>query len=168
MRNLGLTVLVVGVISFVLFGNPLAPIGFLLFMPFDGLAAPHWPWLLVVGGALAGAISFALGRFFGARRYVLPLFASLWLVLSVGLVGLYAEHLRDIKVAEFHPDIYIENSFLRSLRNAPAEFQYFAHAVAFKDCKLYAWSYREMAFYQVPESVGFDDPPYVRPKTCRW
>lgn len=165
MKSLGLTALVVGAISFAIFGNPLAPIGFLLFMPFSRLAAPHWPWLLVAGGAIAGGASLAIGHLPGAKGYRLPVFAALWLVLSLGIVGFYAEHLRALKVAEFEPDIYIENSFFRSLRNAPAEFQYFAHAVAFKDCKLYAWSYREMAFYAVPESAGFDDPQYKWP--CR-
>lgn len=151
-----------GVLSFLIFGNPLAPIGFLIFMPFDELAAPHWPWLLVASGVIAGGGSWAFVRRYKANRYALPLFAGLWLLLSVGLVGVYAEHLRSLKVAEFQPDLYLENSFLRLLGNAPAEFQFFAHAIAIKDCKLYGWSYREMGFYAVPETANFDDP------VCKW
>lgn len=166
MKSFGLTVLVIAVVSFLFFGNALALVVLVLFVPFNRLAAPHWPWLLVAAGVLAGGISLAVSRNFATRRHVMPLFAGLWLALSVGLVGLYAEYLRTLKVAEFRPDVYVENSFFRSLHNAPAEFQFFAHAVAVKDCKLYAWSYREMAFYEVPESVGFDDPAYEWPEGC--
>ncbi|PKR87393.1 hypothetical protein CXZ10_20315 [Pleomorphomonas diazotrophica] len=123
--------------------------------------------LLVAAAVLAGGISLAVSRIFATRRYVMPLFAGLWLALSVGLVGFYAEYLRTLKVAEFRPDVYVENSFFRSLHNAPAEFQFFAHAVAVRDCKLYAWSYREMAFYEVPETVTLDDPAYEWPEGCR-
>lgn len=158
MRSLGRTVLVYVVLSALICGGPLMPIA-LLAMYRDHLGAPHWFWLVVAAGAIAACGTLAACRRRQTARFELPLFAGLWLVLSPSLVGGYATYLRAGQVAAFQPDSYMGSSFLSSLQNAPADYQFFLHAAALKDCKPYAWSYREMAFYELPTSAAVNVLP---------
>lgn len=125
MRSLGLTALVYLILTGLMCGGPLMPIA-LLTLYRDHLGAPHWPWLVVAAGAIAACGTLAACRRWRTARFALPLFVGLWLVLSPGLVGVYATYLRAGKVAAFQPDSYIGSSFLSSLQNAPAEFQFFS------------------------------------------
>ncbi len=154
-RSLGQSALVYIVVSFLLCGGPFSPI-LLLTLDSDLLGAPFWTHLVIVGGVIAAGGSLAAGRTFGTHRYWLPMFVGLWMVLSFALVGIYATHLRAMKVAAFHPDDYVASTFIRSLHNTPADFQFFLHAAAIKDCKPYAWSYRTMAFYELPSGIAVD------------
>jgi len=88
------------------------------------------------------------------------------MVLSVGLVGAYAEYLRRVRVLEFAPDSYVEKPFFRSLQEVPNDFQFFLHAAALKHCKPYAWSYREMDFYELPPDAAVNVLPAEWIKRC--
>lgn len=74
-------------------------------------------------------------------------------------MGLYAEIPRRNAVRNFEPDLVFQNVFWVSLQDAPEDFQQFLHAGAMKDCVPYAWSYREMAMYKVPESAMYNVLP---------
>lgn len=165
MRSLGLTALVYLILTGLMCGGPLMPIA-LLTLYRDRLGAPHWPWLVVAAGAIAACGTLTACRRWQTRRFALPLFVGLWLVLSPSLVGGYATYLRAGKVAAFQPDSYIGSSFLSSLQNAPAEFQFFLHAAALKGCKPYAWSYRQMAFYDLPANAAINVLPPEWLKRC--
>lgn len=152
LRSLGQSALVYIILSALMCGGPLMPIA-LLTIYRDSLGAPFWGYLVVVGAIYAALGSFVAGRRFTTQRYFLPMFVALWMVLSAGLVGGYATYLRAQVVAESRPDNYAGNWFLSSLQNAPSEFQFFLHAAAMKDCKPYAWSYRQMTFYELPPNI---------------
>lgn len=145
-------------LSVLICGGPLMPIA-LLTMYGDHLGAPAWQGL--VGGAviIAAAATWEACYCWHSSRFALPLFVSLLMILSPALVGAYATYLRAGEVAAFQPDSYIGSSFLSSLHNAPAEFQFFLHAAALKDCKPYAWSYRKMAFYELPVDTAINVLP---------
>lgn len=148
MKSFGLTVLTYIAMSVLLCGGPLMPIALLTFYR-GHLGAPYWMGLVVAGAAIAAAASFAAGRRLATQRFALPMFLAVWMLLSAGLVCGYATALRAAEVARFKPDSYVASWFVSSLQNAPADFQFFVHAAAMKDCKPYAWSYSEMAFYEL-------------------
>jgi len=148
LRSFGLTLLVYVVLSYLFFGSIFGPL-FALTFASDRLGAPLWPVLIVLSMACA---AYAVSRMHPAEPLVYrpPVFVGVTMVLSIALVGAYAEWMRYRRVAEFKPDSYVSSSFFRSLREAPREFRFFLHATALKDCKPYAWSYREMDFYELP------------------
>lgn len=156
--SLGLTVLVYLLFSVLICGGPLMPIA-LLTMYRDRLGAPYWPWLVAAAAAIAALGTLGACWRWRSSRFASPLFVGLWLVLSPALVGGYATYLRAREVTAFQPDSYIGSSFLSSLQNAPADFQFFLHAAALKGCKPYAWSYRDMAFYELPASAAVNVLP---------
>ena len=78
---------------------------------------------------------------------------AVWMIICVLATAIIAEAARARRIAQFSPDYVHTNRFTDSLRQAPREWQFFLHALAVKDCQLYAWSYREMDFYHLPPSV---------------
>ena len=152
MKSLGLTLLAYIVVSALLCGGPVMPIAFLT-VYCRHLGAPCWMVLVLVSAAMAVVASRAAGRRLATQRFVLPMFVAFWMLLSAALVGGYATTLRAVEVARFKPDRYDASWFVSSLHNVPADFQFFVHAAAMKDCKPYAWSYRDMAFYELSPST---------------
>lgn len=158
MRSLGLTVLVYLLLSVLICGGPLMPIA-LLTLYSDHLGAPLWPGLVMAAAIIAAVATWEACFRWHSSRFASPLFVGLWMILSPVLVGGYATYLRAREVAAFQPDSYIGSWFLSSLHNAPADFQFFLHAAALKGCKPYAWSYRKMAFYELPASAAVNVLP---------
>lgn len=157
-RSLGLTVLVYLLLSVLICGGPLMPIA-LLTMYGDHLGAPLWPGLVGAAAIIAAVATWEACLRWHSSRFASPLFVGLWMILSPALVGTYATYLRAGEVAAFRPDSYIGSSFLSSLQNAPADFQFFLHAAALKDCKPYAWSYRKMSFYELSVDAAINVLP---------
>jgi hypothetical protein len=154
MKDLGkgfvIAVPVYVIISVLVFGDPFAPINILSFR-FDHLGAPFWQLLVVASIVLAAyaASKLKLPETIAFLRF--PLGLVLAMTVSIVLVGVYAEWMRRQAVVAFSADFYVQRSFFHSLRNVqyPAGF----HVAALKNCKPYAWSYRDMAFHEVPEAV---------------
>lgn len=97
----------------------------------------------------------------------LPALAVLALVLPTLLIGAYADWKRHELIRQFNADHLIEHSFFCSIREAPANFvQYYLHAAALKNCVPYAWSYRDMAFYQLPPGVAINVLPQEWLEMC--
>jgi hypothetical protein len=88
-----------------------------------------------------------------------PVFVAVGLVGSLICVGAYADHLRSNALSEFDADRWKQQSFLRSVRLAPDEFQSNLHAAAMKDCVPYGWSYRGMGFYKIPPEAAVNVLP---------
>lgn len=123
------------------------------------LGAPLWTITIACSALLAALVFIApVNRLIGLS-YRLPIFVFFWIIASVALVGFYAEGLRHEKIRQFGADFVIENSFLRSLHEAPRDFQLFLHAAALKNCVPYAWSYREMAFYRLRPATAVNVLP---------
>ena len=158
LQSLGISLLVYTILSFLFFGGIFGPMGALTLFS-DRLGAPLWPLLVVISIVSAAYAVSWVDPPEPAILYRAPVFVGLTMVLSVIFVGAYAERIRRQNVAEFKPDSYISSSFFRSLHEAPREFQFFLHAAALKDCTPYAWSYREMAFYQLPPNVAVNVLP---------
>lgn len=159
----GLSYLVAAVL---LFGGPLQPIAFLTFWN-DRLAVLNWPALFAFG-AIVGLASAALGVRFGMKLQYVPawvLFFSMF--CSTVALGVYTEHKRDEVIERFNPDIATRASFFKSLRSAPREFQLFLHGSALKDCIPFAWSYRNMAFYELPPNVAVNVLPQSWIEECQ-
>lgn len=145
------------IVSWLLFGGVLRPIA-LLTVYNDRLAAKYWVWPLIISVILGFVI---------ARRAIPTLRGTTFVVSSmticVGLVWVIVGVVRAQEIRRFHPDWVATRSFLASLQNAPEEFQFFLHAEAWKDCKPYAWSYREMSFYELSERVAQNVMPSTPP-----
>jgi hypothetical protein len=158
MGSLGLSIPVYIVVALLLVGDVIAPVLFLSMFS-DRLGAPFWKPLVLASAAVSAYAAFMSGRFGLDARYLIPAFVGFWMCLSVVSVGVYVEWARHSKVQEFSPDAYIGRSFFQSIREAPLGFRIFLHAVALKNCKPYAWSYRQMAFYELAPSRA----PHVLP-----
>jgi hypothetical protein len=143
-----LTFITYVIIAIASFGNPLSPILAIFWR--ERLGAPLWP-LLVLVSFIVAAFAFLIP----ARQRLLrgPTFVAVAMLGSLLSVGAYADRLRSQAVMAFGPDRVIEHSFLTSLREAPREFQFFLHVAAMKNCVPYAWSYREMDFYRLPDKA---------------
>lgn len=144
-------------IAEVTFGGVLKPLEFATRWS-DRLGAPHWLWIVLACFAVATCSYFIPARFSIVRG---PVFVAVGLGGSLILVGAYADHLRIEATREFSPSQQFQHSFFESIRNAPEEYQFFLHAGVMKNCIPYAWSYRTMNFYRIPQSAA----PNVMPIT---
>ncbi len=154
------------VAAVLLFGGPFHPIGFLTFWN-DRLAVLSWPLVLAFGFA-AGLACAVLGVRFGAKKHYAPaLFVFFSIVCSTIAVGVYTEKKRSEVIEKFNPDIATRAPFFMSLRSAPRDFQFFLHGAALKDCTPYAWSYRRMAFYELPPNVAVNVLPPSWVEECQ-
>jgi len=154
----GFSIIAYCVVTFLLFGSFDAPLSFLTIWS-DRLAGPLWNRAIIIIIATAAIVIFAINRLHVSPVYRLPIFIVVWMPLFVVLVALYADRVRIEKIAEFKPDAYIEHSFMRSLHEAPEEFQFFLHAAALRNCIPYAWSYRTMDFYPLPADAAVNVLP---------
>lgn len=154
------------VTSVLLYGGPLQALGLLTFWR-DRLGLAYWPALLLVAMVLAIFLTKFSARF-GMPRVLLPaIFIVISMSFSALLVGSYAASQRDTIVEKFEPDVEIRSSVFASFRNAPQEFQFFLHGAALKECKPYAWSYRRMAFYELPPNVAVNVLPTSWIEECK-
>jgi hypothetical protein len=122
----------------------------------------------IVSSAILVSLFFRLGfpsSFLTSTKA--PLFTLLWMLLSVISLGVYADLMRRSKLADFKPDMAIDHSFFRSIRSAPEEFQFFLHAAAVRDCIPYAWSYRQMDFYELDPNVAVNVLPKEWIERCK-
>lgn len=161
-----LSVLIYLIVSLLVFGSLFSPIRYFVNLE-SLLGASHGR--LVAGASVVVAVALValLSLRLKIDRIRLPLIVGLWMGLSILSAGLYSEFLRRRVVNAFNPDVYLEHSFFRSLREAPKDFQFFLHAAALKDCKPYAWSYRAMAFYELPASTAVNVLPDEWLKRCK-
>ncbi|MCF3595530.1 hypothetical protein LZG00_16180 [Rhodobacteraceae bacterium LMO-12] len=155
-----------GFTSVLLFGGPLHAIALLMFWQ-ERLGLAYWPALIPVAILLAiFATMFALRQ--GLPRVLLPaVFISISMGLAALLIGGYAEIQRGRIVKRFGPDVEIQSSIFASFRNAPREFQFFLHGAALKNCKPFAWSYRQITFYELPPNVAVNVLPATWIKDCK-
>ena len=144
--------------STVLFGGPFQALALLTIWN-DRLMLPYWSVLVFLPILLA----LMLTRLSARPRVPRALLPAFFIVISMGfsalMVGSYAAAQRARIVEKFDPDLEIRSSVFTSFRNAPRDFQFFLHGAAMKDCKLYAWSYREMGFYKLPPNVAINVLP---------
>ena len=153
-----LAALVYCVVTAVLFGNPLQPIGLALSWP-DRLGVPHWRMIAVLGIGASALVFAPPLRNRIKYTFRLPIFVILAILLPTVIVGLYADAIRHRAVLAFEPDEVEEHSFFASISKAPVEFQFFLHTAVLKDCSPYAWSYRTLGFYRLPPNVGVNVLP---------
>lgn len=164
--HLGLATGAYCAVALIVFGDLFKPIAFATVFQ-NRLGAPFWQALVAISATTAIVLASAIyGRFRLNARYLTPAFISLWMCISVLLVGIYAECLRYRKLKAFNPDEYSWRSFIVSIRKAPRDFQFFLHAAALKDCKPYAWSYRQMDFYELSPNVAVNVLPDDWIKRC--
>ena len=165
---------VYSVVASAIFGDPISPIlRLLLWRPGvpDGLAVSS-----ILGGLLIATAVIWLARRRAAaigsstlafqRNYEPATFVAVALIAWLIIAGTVAWLWRDREIARFEPDRLKTASFVSSLRHAPAEFQFFLHAAALKNCQAYAWSYREMAFYRLPPNVAVNVLPRAWLEEC--
>lgn len=154
-----------GLTSALLYGGPVQALSLLTFWR-DRLGLAFWPALIPVALLLAVFAAKFLA-WLDVPRVILPaVFVAISMGLSTLLVGMYAETRRSSVVEAFEPDIEIRSSILESFRNAPRDFQLFLHGAALKDCIPYAWSYRQMAFYELPSNVAVNVLPRSWIEAC--
>lgn len=142
------------VFSLGLFGSVFKPIGYLFIWEF--IRIPNYVLLTSLSiGVITGLLTYFLLKKFnwmGAYKFLLSLFS--FGVVSIFVAAAISNHVRVQKITELAPDKIETKSFIKSLHNTPKEFQFYTHAIAVKDCKHYAWSYRELDFYGLPNSIA--------------
>jgi len=158
--------IVLGILSYVfvstaLLAHPFWPLIFLLGWQ-DRLGIPHWEWFIALGAVVATIIVGWLWRFDRLRHHFVPVWVALWILATVLPITITADARREAALRAFAPDRSFSHSIWRSFREAPREFQFYLHAGAVNDCTGYGWSYREMAFYEIPPSANAD------PRIDKW
>lgn len=136
--------------AWALFGNPFEP----LFYVFR-VGAPFPLWIMgasIFVGATTALLSYAGGR--GARKFRLAISMAAFCLASVVSANVITSSIRSQKVTELSPDRVRLTTFAHSLRFAGREFQFDLHGAALKDCRPYAWSYKRMAFYELPPNIA--------------
>lgn len=92
-----------------------------------------------------------------ARRAPLVVHVTVLFSIFGGVFLVWAEsrrsHLMEAAIAAIAPDCSRQSSFLGSMRSAGAWPQFFVHAILKKGSSTQIWSYREMKFVDLPESV---------------
>ena len=153
-------------VSLLLFGGPFQALGLLTFWR-DRLGLDYWPAIIPV----AMVFAFFVSRYAVQSGMPRPFFSAVFVAVSMSfsalLVGGYAEYRRADIVEEFKPDAELKSSIYASFHNAPREFQFFLHGAALKDCTPYAWSYRQMAFYELPPNVAINVLPSDWIQECK-
>lgn len=147
-----------GFTSTILFGGPLQAIAFLTIWR-DRLGLAFWPALLLFAMMLAAFLTKSSLRIGMPRVFLPAVFVLISMSSSALLVGSYAAIQRSRIVKEFEPDVEIRSSVFASFRYARQDFQFFLHGAALKNCKPYAWSYSQMAFYELPSNVAVNVLP---------
>lgn len=160
-----LSVLAYCVFALMVFGDMLEPIGFMTIWS-DRLSIPYWRVAVVCSFVIAAVLFFVASQLRLKLPYRVLIFVVVGISLSVLSVGMYVDRIRHEKILEFNADVAIENSFFRSIREAPTEFQFFLHAAALKNCTPYAWSYRLMEFYELKPNVAINVLPDEWLKRC--
>ncbi|MFQ5566327.1 MAG: hypothetical protein ACE5EU_08195 [Paracoccaceae bacterium] len=146
--------------ALLLFGGVLKPLFFFL------IASDLWKSLilasLIVGACVA---RFALRRpgfeLFHPKPFKPAFYVVGSILVAVVLSGIAATAMRRAAIIRLEPDHIKTVSFITSMHMAGREALSSVHAVALKDCVPYAWSYRKMEFYQLPNSIAVN----ILPKT---
>ena len=145
LKSVGLALTAYLLVAALLFGEILKPLTLAVLWQ-DRLGAPNWRIIVLACLALA-ALAFALPASWSAWK--LSLFVIVSMTLSTFLTAIYVDSLREKAFDGFSADATFQHGFLRSIREAPKEFQFYLHGAALKDCVAYGWSYREMDFYRL-------------------
>lgn len=151
--------------STLLFGGPFHGLGFLTFWR-DRLGLVYWPAVIPFGIVLATITTKVAVRYGMPRLFTPATFISISMVCAAVFIGIWADYQRDRIIGRFGPDTEIRSSIFASFRNAPRDFQFFLHGAALKDCKPYAWSYRQMAFYELSPNVAANVLPVSWIEEC--
>lgn len=151
--KLFLSALTFCVATTILFGNPLHALALATIWS-DRLGLPYWRVIALVCLAASALIFAPPMRTRISPILRLPVFTILAVLLPTTIVGVYADSFRRRSVLAFGAEEVEEHSFFASIREAPAEFQFFLHAVALKNCVPYAWSYRTLSFYELRPNVA--------------
>jgi hypothetical protein len=158
------------------FGVPLLlPFAPRFYAPFENFF--HWPLRVGAGAALITALVF-IGIPRGILLFVATLAVNLaFLVAFVSTAEI--RHFQSVAAAlsEVQPDCSQSRSFLSSLSIAGGEFQTDPHGVYRKGDRVFLWSYRDQAFFEVPVTIyknldlGRCGPHFAMPghqgKLCR-
>ena len=141
------------VFSLILFGNIFKPIACLFFWKFIRIPIELLVISLSAGFVIALLIYFLL-KVNWVQAYKLLVALISFGITSIIVAAALSSAIRTQKIAELAPDKIETNNFIKSLHNTPKDFQFYTHAIAVKDCKHYAWSYRELDFYELPDSIA--------------
>lgn len=162
-KSVGLALIAYVLTALLLFGDILKPLAFATIWQ-DRLGAPVWQIFVLISLGLA-AITFRLPTNYTTLKP--SIFVASSLMLSTILITTYADILRRMAFDKFHADAQFQHSFLQSIRQAPKEFQFYLHGAALKDCAVYAWSYRDMGFYNLKPDVVNNVVPGSWRARCR-
>ncbi len=146
-------------VSGLLFGEA-SPLSLAFFFPSSRLGLPYWKeFATFLAAILALFLLNPLRRYSISIIFRLPVFVALSLLLPTLFIGVYADWKRSEFIHQFKTDHLDEHSFFRSIREVPVGGQFYLHAAALKQCVPYAWSYREMAFYELRPHVAINVLP---------
>lgn len=86
------------------------------------------------------------------RAYYIPVWIVVFLIVCAHSGRAYLEAERDRITAEFAPDDYEFSN--RVVFKFHSEFEFNLHGQAIKNCVPYAWSYRKMGWYELPQNIA--------------
>ena len=147
------------IVALALFGNPVKPILLAIGM---FILAPISICVAVLAGIVLGIITFKILfekvlKPKGLARIGLGIFVLWMFLFTVVTTALITSALRVNAIARLSPDKVITRSFIGSLHATPDIFS--LHGAAIKNCVPYAWSYRDMDFYELRNDTAINVIP---------
>ncbi len=130
--------------------------------PIDFLMTANrlWPFMDFLLVPLLFGIFFAAVAFWIWRRNVTHFRQLAWCMFAIAFfttayiaAALSANFFQTRTIAALAPDCFRRGSFWHSVQIAGEEFQFDTHVIARKYGVVYGWSFKELDFYPIPESV---------------
>ena len=170
----GIVSVAIGLIVFVLlshllFGNAWLPIAGGLWFLNDPSSAPLTTRIaiaILVGFIAAYALVF-LGLMRGLKWvFSAPAFIAIFVIVTWGTLSIELESSRVKALLMFRADKSVQHTVFWSYRQAMKSFKIEPHAATMKDCQIYIWSYKQMAFQEIGPNTAKNITPQKWRELC--
>lgn len=143
--------------SLIYFGSPTTLFGI--------FALPNWYVFIPI---LAGLIAILVVSRWIKSRWAAFISAAIFGLVIVPLSVFVLDKIKERAIAQLEPESVISHSFAESAERLVWVDMYFVHAAVLKDCKVYSWSYRQMAFFELKTTIARNVVPIKWGANCHW
>ncbi|MDT2020034.1 hypothetical protein [Methylocella sp. CPCC 101449] len=156
--------------SLVYFGSPTTLFGI--------FALPNWYVLIPI---LVGVIATVTVSIWIKSRWAAFISAAIFGLVIVPLSMFILDKVKERAIAQLEPEAVVSHSFAESIQHLfwleinyilskgkHLDDTHFIHAAVLKDCKVYGWSYRQMAFSELQFGIARHSMFEKWGTNCHW
>ncbi|MDH7797603.1 MULTISPECIES: hypothetical protein [unclassified Beijerinckia] len=126
---------------------------------------PNWYVLIPI---LVGVIATVMVSMWIKSRWAAFISAAIFALVIVPLSMFVLDKVKERAIVQLQPEAVISHSFAESADRLFWVDMYFVHAAVLKNCKVYSWSYRQMAFFELKTNVARNVVPVKWGTNCHW